>query len=129
MANTNRYKQEIVFLCEKGHRTAEQVFKELKKTYWLLGIGSVYRNLTELVDEDILMKTSGIAEKVLYEKKKAPHGHMFCHASGTILDIDISSLDTSKILLPAGFLLENFQIIAHGNFQNEESCKLALKVC
>lgn len=52
MANKNRYKAEITRLLDNGqHWTGEQVYTTLKKDYLFLGIGSVYRNLQELVDE------------------------------------------------------------------------------
>jgi Fe2+ or Zn2+ uptake regulation protein len=51
MANIHRYKNEIITLTGTGHRTAEDILKKLRKTYLFLGIGTIYRNLTELVDE------------------------------------------------------------------------------
>jgi Fe2+ or Zn2+ uptake regulation protein len=49
MANTNRYAKEIELLCAEGHWTAEQVHKAMKKTYRFIGIGTIYRNLNDLV--------------------------------------------------------------------------------
>lgn len=51
MANKNRYKTEIILLTKQGHRTAEDIHKKLKKTYLFVGIGTIYRNLTDLVEE------------------------------------------------------------------------------
>ena len=128
MANVHRYRADIIALTQKGHRTAEAIFTELKKNYFFVGIWSVYRNLTELVEENILMKTSGLKDKIIYEKQKDPHGHLICHASGTILDIDSSLIDTSQIAIPEGFALEQVQIILHGHFLSEESCKIAVSL-
>ncbi len=128
MANVHRYRTDIIALTQTWHRTAEDVFKELKKSYFFIGIGSVYRNLTELVEEEVLMKTAGLTDKIVYERKKDPHGHLVCHASGTILDLDSSLIDTSKLSLPEWFALEQIQIIAHGHFLNEESCKIAVQL-
>jgi Fe2+ or Zn2+ uptake regulation protein len=60
MANTNRYSREIELLCSDGHWTAEQVHREMKKTYRFIGIGTVYRNLNDLVEKKILMRHHGI---------------------------------------------------------------------
>jgi Fe2+ or Zn2+ uptake regulation protein len=57
MANQHRYRSEIQRICEKGHWTADQIHKELKKTYFFIGIGTVYRTLQAMVDEKVLMKT------------------------------------------------------------------------
>lgn len=51
MAKHDKYKREIELICETGHWTAEDVYKKLKKNYFLLGIGTIYRNLTELVND------------------------------------------------------------------------------
>gem|GEM_PF-1712026 len=74
------------------------------------------------------MKTAGLKDKIIYEKQKDPHGHLICHMSGTIIDIDSSLIDTSKIAIPKGFALENVQIILHGHFLNEASCKIAVEL-
>lgn len=51
MSNIHRYKTEIIALTQIGHRTAEEILKKLKKNYFFVGIGTIYRNLTELVSE------------------------------------------------------------------------------
>ena len=117
MANQNRYKKEIELLLAKGkHRTAEDIYKQLKKNYMFLGIGSVYRNLTELVEQEVLMKTTGVTDKVLYELYKKPHGHLVCTWSGRIDDIDISKVKFDGVALPDNFNLQNILITFSGHF-------------
>lgn len=128
MANVHRYRADIIALTENWHRTAEELFIELKKTYFFIGRGSVYRNLNELVEENVLMKTAWLKDKIIYEKKKHPHGHLVCNASWMILDVDSSLVDTSKIKIPDGFALEHVQIILHGHFLSEEACKIAVQI-
>jgi len=125
MSNKHRYKKEIMLLCEKGHWTAEDIFNKLKKHYFFLGIGTVYRNLQELVDEKVLMKTSGILDKVIFEKNKEPHGHIVCEHSGMILDIPINNINFDWIDLPENFNLQNINVIFDGHFvqENGEICK------
>ena len=122
MANQNRYKTEIVRLLDNGqHRTAEKVFNELKKDYFFLGIWTVYRNLQELVDEDVIMKTSWILDKVIYEKTKPLHGHIVCHKSLMIFDVDISHLMIENNLVPENFNLQSINVIFDGHFWSGES--------
>lgn len=122
MANQNRYKTEIIRLLDDGqHRTAEKIFNTLKKDYYFLGIWTVYRNLQELVDEKILMKTSGILDKVIYEKKKALHGHIVCHKSLMIFDVDISHLMIENNLVPDNFNLESINVVFDWHFWAWES--------
>ena len=126
MSNIHRYKTEIITLTEKWHWTAEEIYKKLKKTYLFLGIGTVYRNLTELVNEWVLMKHHGIWDKILYEKKKSPHWHIFCQYTWMIEDIDISMVDFSWLTIPENFCMEEIQLTIAWHFKGEESayCKI-----
>ena len=117
MSNIHRYKTEIITLTQTGHRTAEEIYKKLKKTYFFLGIGTVYRNLTELVNEGVLMKHHGLGDKILYEKAKPPHGHLFCQYTGMIEDVDISMVDFTGIEIPENFCMEEIQLTIAGHFK------------
>lgn len=126
MANVHRYRADIIVMTQEGHRTADQVYKELKKTYFFLGIGSVYRNLTELVNEWILMKHHGLGDAVIYEKNKAHHGHIFCQNTGMIQDIDLSWINFEMLDIPDGFCLDEIQVTIAGHFTGTDSayCKI-----
>lgn len=121
MANMHRYKTEIITLTETWHRTAEEIHKKLRKIYFFVGIGTIYRNLTELVNEWLLMKHHGLGDKILYEKTKPPHGHLFCQYTGMIQDIDISMIDFTGIEVPGNFCIDEIQLTIAGHFTWAES--------
>lgn len=121
MANIHRYKNEIINLTATGHRTAEDILKKLRKTYLFVGIGTIYRNLTELVDEWVLMKHHGLGDKLLYEKSKPPHGHIFCQYTGMIQDVDISMINFNGMEIPDNFEVDEIQVTVTGHFVWEES--------
>ena len=126
MSNIHRYKTEIIALTQIGHRTAEEILKKLKKNYFFVGIGTIYRNLTELVSEWILMKHHGLWDKILYEKLKPAHGHIFCQYTGMIEDVDISMIDFTGVEVPENFCVEEIQLTIAWHFVGEESayCKI-----
>lgn len=64
------------------------------------------------------MKTSGVTDKVLYEIKKKPHGHLYCNRSGRIEDLDITKVKFDGVCLPDNFNLENIQITFNGHFND-----------
>jgi Fe2+ or Zn2+ uptake regulation protein len=126
MSNIHRYKTEIIALTQTGHRTAEEIYKKIKKYNVFLGIGTIYRNLTELVNEWVLMKHHGLGDKILYEKNKPPHWHLFCQYTGMIEDVDISMVDFTGLQIPDNFCMEEIQLTIAGHFKGEESayCKI-----
>lgn len=123
MANTSRYKSLIQEITAEGHRTAEQIQKALmkKSVLNLVGLGTIYRNLTELVDEWYLMKTHGLGDKILYERFKDPHGHLFCQYTGMIMDVDISMLKFDGVNIPDNFKLDEIQVTFAWHFEGAES--------
>lgn len=124
MANQSRYKKEVELLLDDGnHWTAEQIYETLKKQYWFLGIGTVYRNLSQLVQEEKVMKTSGILEKTVYEKMKPLHGHIVCHKSGRISDVSIHDVLFESIHLPENFNLQNINIVFDGHYTGDDAVK------
>ncbi len=123
MPNKHRYKKEIELICQQWHWTADEIFAKLKKNYFFLGIGTVYRNLQELVDEWVLMKTSGILDKVIFKKNTWPHGHIVCHDSGMIMDVPVKDIVFDGIDFPENFNLQNINIVFDGHFVQEDGAK------
>lgn len=129
MSNKHRYKPEIQRILETGgHRTADQVLSKLRKTYLLVGKGTVYRSLQELVDEWIAMKTPGVIDKMLFESAKAPHGHLVCKASGKIVDVAIDAINLDLLDMPEDFQIDQVSVRVDGMFEWHEWCSLAAKI-
>jgi len=76
------------------------------------------------------MRHHGLWDKLIYERFKAPHGHLFCQNSGMIEDIDISMLDLNWIAIPSNFCLDEIQVTIAGHFDSTESpdCKISWKI-
>ena len=72
------------------------------------------------MDEGSIMKTAGIFDKVIYEKKKPMHGHIVCHKSGSIFDVDISRLMVENSIVPENFNLSSINVIFDGHFGKGE---------
>lgn len=56
------------------------------------------------------MKHHGMGDKVIYEKNKPHHGHLFCQNTGMIEDIDISHLPLENISIPENFCLDEVEV-------------------
>lgn len=51
---------------------------------------------------------------------KPLHGHIVCHASGMIFDVDISHIMLDEKLVPANFNLQSINVIFDGHFAGDE---------
>jgi Fe2+ or Zn2+ uptake regulation protein len=102
----------------------------MKKTYRFIGIGTIYRNLNDLVTKEILMRHHGIGDAVIYELQKPFHGHIYCQNSNMIQDIDLSGINLDAITLPKDFCLDEIQITIAGSYTGTDSpyCKIMGKV-
>jgi len=115
-------------LCQNGYKTADQIFKKLKKNYPNIGIGTVYRNLSELYDAGEIEKIAGIVDKTIYEIKKSKddnvYGHLVCESSNKVMPIDVSKFKSLDLGLPEDFELEKMEVIFYGKYKNSSrSCK------
>ncbi len=124
--NKNRYKNEIFLLCKYAPHNADQILKKLRKNYPYLGLWTVYRNLSELVNEWVLEKISGVTDKTIYDIKKSDnlHWHLVCETTWKVINIDISKIKNLDLWLPDGFNVSKVEVIFYGNFGWEEwECK------
>ena len=74
-----------------SHRTAEQIFLELKKTEPKIVLASVYNNLGTLSAEGLIRKIGmdGAADR--YDKT-IKHDHLVCKKCGNIADFGFTDL-------------------------------------
>ena len=68
------------------HPTAEMVYEQLKPEMPRLSLGTVYRNLRQLVQEGRLRQMDGPV--VRFDSKTELHSHARCVSCGTVVDLD-----------------------------------------
>ena len=74
------------------HMTAEEVFMLCKEKGIKISFASVYRILTNFVDDGIMRKVSIPGEPDRFDKTVRPHDHIFCSRCKKVCDIDIGDL-------------------------------------
>jgi Fur family peroxide stress response transcriptional regulator len=67
------------------HPTAETVYSWLKPENPALSLGTVYRNLNQLVAEGSVQRLPFPIER--YDANTAPHAHFLCRACGNVYDL------------------------------------------
>ena len=70
----------------KNHLSAEEIHKESLKAIKNISLGTVYRNLNNLVNENLIKKIK-FEEFDRYDQINIKHNHMFCTKCHKIVDI------------------------------------------
>lgn len=83
--------KEIIYTTEL-HLTAEEIYSLAKKRMPNIALGTVYRNLGKLCeDNEIRLITSkGFPDR--YDRSIAPHGHLICDSCGKTTDFPINDI-------------------------------------
>ena len=97
------------------HPTAETIYIWLKPDNPALSLGTVYRNLNQLVEEGNVMRLPFPVER--FDAKTKPHAHFMCNDCGCVYDLmDISydyALD-EKVRLTCGHIVNQHELIFDG---------------
>lgn len=77
----------------KDHPTAEVVYSHVKEEYPNISLGTVYRNLTQLADNGMILRLSfgelGIDH---FDADTSPHQHFVCSACNSVIDLDVKEM-------------------------------------
>lgn len=71
------------------HPTADWLYSKLKREFPSLSLGTVYRNLNILVEQNLIQKLPFGSTHDRYETIKNPHYHLVCETCGCVQDFDM----------------------------------------
>jgi len=108
------------------HPTADWIYGKLKSEFPKLSQGTVYRNLSILLNQKKIKKIRNGSTFDRYEANMSLHYHMICKSCGSITDIDIPNCkdmveNTQKF---TNFSIESFQIEFYGICENCQKKKV-----
>ena len=84
----------------RDHPTAESVHEGLRQEQVPVSLATVYRNLSRLSDEGLILELPDQGEGRRYDGQNHPHHHFFCTSCGQVFDLNIelpSSLKDSLL--------------------------------
>ncbi len=97
MNTSKRSKQKEAILnvlrSTKVHPTADWVYEEVRKIIPNISLGTVYRNLSKLSDESVIIKLGLGTTVEHFDGNPLPHYHVMCTECGAIDDIEAEPLD------------------------------------
>lgn len=73
----------------KEHPTAEMLYNKLKPHYPELSLGTVYRNLSVLADEGLLIRVAHVDGQERYDAYTEPHPHFVCKKCHRVIDLEL----------------------------------------
>lgn len=75
-----------------SHPTAEDIYKEAKKTMPSLALGTVYRNLGIMTGAGEIRRLVSESSPDRYDRVAPTHDHMVCAVCGSISDTSVGDL-------------------------------------
>ena len=84
----------------KDHPTADMIYKDIRNVYPNISLGTVYRNLSLLVELGEAKKITTGTGAEHYDGDTHPHNHFICRSCGNVLDMN-DFIDCGKIKLLA----------------------------
>ncbi len=101
--------REFVQSCQ-DHPTADTVYAGIKKEFPNISLGTVYRNLSLLVELGEIAKISTGDGPDRFDCNTKPHSHFICTDCHCIQDIELADIDCIKDLAARNF---DGTILAH----------------
>ncbi len=88
-----------------GHPTADEIYREIKKTHPTVSFATVYNTVQALKERGELLEITIDPQRKHFDPNPEPHHHIICTECGKIGDIFV---DYSKALTLPGTVLEEF---------------------
>ena len=120
MANYSRQREAILneLRSRCDHPTAAQVYEGVRKTIPNISLGTVYRNLANLVESgEILSVTVGDGYEH-FDGDKSFHLHLHCKCCGAIIDSRIEESKINGLTEFNGFVPESSVCVVYGLCKN-----------
>lgn len=96
----------------KSHPSANDVYENVKKSYPNISLGTVYRNLNDLVKKGLAIELKAKNGILNYDGDTSVHSHFVCDCCSSITDVfDYSVVVPSSL---DGFQVNNSNTVFHG---------------
>ena len=74
-----------------AHPSAEQLYAELKPRIHDLSLGTVYRNLSVLMSDGLIISVGNVNGEERYDARTESHTHFVCEKCNAVLDVWLDS--------------------------------------
>lgn len=85
-----------LLLNTREHPTAEMLYNLLKPDYPELSLGTVYRNLSVLAEDGMVISVGTVGGQERYDANTTPHPHFVCRKCLRVIDLELP--DTVSVM-------------------------------
>ncbi len=121
----SRQREEILNILKgtDSHPTASWIYDELKKDFHNLSMGTVYRNVNILLDQNLITRIESGSSFDRFDGNVEPHYHFFCRECDAIYDMPIKLMEglNKQANLSANHHVEEHRINFYGICENCKS--------
>ena len=91
MTRQRKIIKDIIYASYK-HPTADEIYVDAKKKMPNIAVGTVYRNLSLLVESGEVRKIDIPNAPSRYDRPQIPHEHLICSVCGVVADVKMDGL-------------------------------------
>ncbi len=114
MRNTTQRKEILEFLRSRRHHcSAIQVYDAVRKKIPNISLGTVYRNLGNLLESGEIISVEAVDKCIYYDGFVENHAHFVCSECKQIFDFPIES-EKRRALNDAGFRVDTERVVYYG---------------
>ena len=114
MRETKQRREILAYMRSKRqHLSASQIYDAVREKIPNISLGTVYRNLGNLLEDGEIIAVETSDKCVYYDGFIKGHSHFVCRECKTIFDFPLPDDDTKKIR-DAGFEIESEKIVYYG---------------
>ena len=120
MKNYSKQREAILYnlSLRKDHPTAAQIYEGVRLELPNISLGTVYRNLADLVKSGEIICVNVSDGQEHYDYDTAPHLHLHCKTCGEIYDVPLESKTVSEIVKDNLFSCESYCFVINGLCKN-----------
>lgn len=78
----------LKILDKHQHPTIDELYAQIKEDYPSISLATVYKNLSTLIDEKLVVEVNTPNQKAKYDIYEYPHIHVVCSNCGFVEDLD-----------------------------------------
>ncbi|MCI2429894.1 transcriptional repressor [Candidatus Acetothermia bacterium] len=99
---------------DTSHPTAEEIYLKVKRQLPHISLGTVYRNLKLLVEQNLVKEIAVAEGPARYDFRTDDHQHFLCDTCGRVYDLKVSLGLQLRELERTGFTVQRRQLVLYG---------------